>query len=84
MKTAYNKTQLEVDLDSPSDTNIEDMSIKYKKIKLLHKTLKFITNTDRIERNIKSQKTVGCNNNTKVISDLLKESANLPTMGNIL
>ena len=42
--------------------------------------MKFITNTDRIEHNTKSQKNIGYNNNTKVISDLSKQSANLPTM----
>ena len=45
--------------------------------------MKFITNIDRIDHNIKSQKNNGYNNNTKVISDSSKQSANLPAMGYI-
>ena len=40
--------------------------------------MKSITNTDRIEHNTKSQKNIGYNNNTKVISDLSKQSVDLP------
>ena len=36
-KTAYNKTQLDIDWDPPSYKDIKDISIEHNKIKLLHK-----------------------------------------------